>query len=257
MARSFVASIAPLGPALGARSLGALGLGALIACGNPSAAPRDAGDASAPIDIAPPIDAAPDAPDASPFDAPPGMPDLQFVASEMSRSVVVSVDDFRPGDCEVIEGCVGAPGRRTLLRFDTVSANRGTADVFVGVPPDAGLSDPVFEWSVCHMHHHVRNYASYELLDEHGVVLTARKQAFCLEDTEAIQPGIPSSSYSCQRQGITRGWADVYSRYLPCQWIDVTGLPSGTYTLRIVVNPLQTLPESNYDNNVFTAPVRF
>jgi hypothetical protein len=107
------------------------------------------------------------------------------------------------------------------------------------------------------MHHHVKDYASYELLDSTGVVLTARKQSFCLEDTQPIQPGVASSNYSCLRQGITRGWADVYSRYLPCQWIDVTGLPSGAYTLRVVVNPKQKLPESNYDNNVFSVGVRF
>jgi len=230
----------------------------LASCSNPAAAPRDAGDApiaDAP-DAAVPIDAAPDAPDASPFDAPPGVPDLQFIASEMVHTVVVTADDFRTTDCEVVEGCVGAAGRRTLLRFDTVSANRGTADIVIGVPPDAGVSDGTFEWSACHMHHHVKNYASYELVDDANHVVTARKQAFCLEDTQSVQPGVPSSGYSCARQGITRGWADVYTRYLPCQWIDVTGLPSGAYTLRVVVNPLRTLTESNYDNNVFTVPVR-
>lgn len=103
-------------------------------------------------------------------------------------------------------------------------------------PSDASISDPVFERSVCHMHHHVRNYASYEILDEHGVVFTARKQAFCSRTLRPCSRD-PSSSCSCQRQGIPRGWADVYSRYLPCPWIDVTGLASGTYTLRIVVNP--------------------
>lgn len=184
-------------------------------------------------------------------------PDLQFVAADMASSLVVTNDNFRDGDCEVVEGCVDAPGGRTLLRFDTVSANRGTADLFVGVPPPSGESDATFEWSPCHMHHHVRNYASYELRDATGdVVINARKQSFCLEDGEQIQPGIRATGYSCIRQGITRGWADVYSRYTPCQWIDVTGVPSGRYTLRIVVNPLRTLRETNYDNNAFTVGVQ-
>ncbi len=191
-------------------------------------------------------------------DAPQGIPDLQFVAAEMTQTVLVTQNDFRPDACEVIEGCVGAAGGRTLLRFDTVSANRGTADLVVGVPPPPGESNDVFEWSPCHMHHHVKNYASYELLDATGtVVLTARKQSFCLEDDENIKPGVPPHGYSCTDQGITRGWADVYSRYLPCQWIDITDVPAGTYTLRVVVNPLHTLPESNYDNNTFTVLVHF
>ena len=232
------------------------GLGGIAGCGHSGpAAFRDAGDV--PADTAP--DAAPiDAPDASPFDAAPGTPDLQFIDGEMRQTVTITSDPFRDTDCEVVEGCVGAAGQRTLLRFDTVTANRGTADVVVGVPPPPGESNDVFEWSPCHMHHHVKNYASYELLDATGtVVLTARKQAFCLEDGENIQPGVPATGYSCTDQGITHGWADVYSRYLPCQWIDVTDVPPDTYTLRVVVNPLRTLPESNYDNNTFTVSVHF
>lgn len=189
-------------------------------------------------------------------DAATGVADLQFMSDQMAASLLHDDVTFLDTDCEVVEHCVGAPGHRFLLRFDTVSANRGTADVFVGVPPPPGESNDVFEWSPCHKHHHVRNYASYELSDPTGVVLTARKQSFCLQDTQAVQPGIASSDYTCLRQGITRGWADVYDRQLPCQWIDVTGLPPGPYTLRIVVNPLHTLPESNYDNNEFIAAVQ-
>jgi hypothetical protein len=230
------------------------GLGASTGCGHPGAAASL--DAELPTDgAAARMDAAVDAPDASPFDAPPAAPDLQFISAEMSQTVTVTSDIFSDSSCEVIEGCVGGSGPRMLLRFDTVSANRGTADLKLGTPPPAGESNDVFEWSQCHGHHHVRNFASYELLDATGtVVLTARKQSFCLEDVENIQPGIPATGYSCSDQGITRGWADVYSRFLPCQWIDVTNVAAGAYTLRIVVNPLRTLPESNYDNNTFTVP---
>ena len=71
-----------------------------------------------------------------------------------------------------------------------------------------------------------------------------------------MQPGVQPTGYSCLRQGISRGWADVYTSDLPCQWIDVTDLPPGRYTLRLVVNPLRTLPESDYDNNLFTIDVQ-
>jgi hypothetical protein len=223
-------------------SLGA-GLAAAAGCSHPGGASVDAA-------LCPPAD------DAAPSDAPPGLADLQFVCAEMAPSVTITRDVFSDASCEVVEGCVGGTGPRVLLRFDTVSANRGAADLVVGAPPPAGESSDVFEWSQCHGHHHVRNYASYELLDATGTtVLTARKQSFCLQDDEDIQPGVPPTGYSCTDQGITHGWADVYGRFLPCQWIDVTGIQAGAYTLRIVVNPLHTLPESNYDNNTFTVPV--
>jgi lysyl oxidase len=242
-----------LGAVACAIGIGGLGApGGLAGCGDQIHLGRDAGDAAAPRDAA--IDSAVDAPPDAPAD---GMPDLQFVSSEMAHSLLLDTIAFRAADCEVVEGCVGDVGTRTLLRFNTVSANRGTADIFVGVPPPPGESNDVFEWSPCHMHHHVKNYASYELRDAGGnVVLTARKQSFCLEDSEPVQPGIPSAGYSCMRQGITRGWADVYDRELPCQWIDVTDIPHGSYTLYIVVNPLHTLPESNYDNNTFSVAVQ-
>src|SRR2546423_14913942 len=101
---------------------------ALAGCGHPPGAlPDDAApDVAAPD--ATPIDAAPDA---SPFDAPPGMADLQFIAGEMNNSVVITLEMFHAGDCEIQEGCVGAAGNRRLVRFDTVSANRGTADIFI------------------------------------------------------------------------------------------------------------------------------
>lgn len=232
------------------------GIMALIGCGAPGSAGSDrvARDAaSAPRADAP----APDAPD--PPDAPdlPGLADLQFVDREMSNTWLVNLVNIAPDDCAVVEQCVGAPGDRLLLRFDTVTANRGTGDVYLGAPPPDGESNDVFQWSACHMHHHYANYISYELSDARGVVLTGRKQAFCLEDGEQVQVGAVPRGYQCHNQGISSGWADVYSRYLPCQWIDVTDLPSGAYTLRATVNPLHALPESNYDNNVFTVPVAF
>jgi hypothetical protein len=222
-------------------------VGAVAGCGSPGAA-RD--------DAAPPHDAGrPDAVDASPFDGPPGTADLQFVASEMIDTVEVTRKEFFAGDCEVVEGCVGGLGWRRLLRFDTVTANRGSGDLHVGRPPPAEQSDDVFRWSACHKHHHVTDYTSYELVGATDAVISARKQSFCLQDVEQVQPGAFPTGYSCLDQGISVGWADVYNNDLPCQWIDVTDVPPGSYTLRVVVNPTRRLPESDHDNNVFTVEV--
>ncbi len=235
-------------------------LGALVGCRGPVVmhAPDDAAnDAAVPRDVAEPPDAL-DAPriDASLIDGSSlEIPDLQFVTEEMINTVVVTNDNFGADSCEVMEGCVAGGGARQLLRFDTVTANRGTGDLVVGVPPPAGESNAIFQWSSCHGHHHVANYTRYELVNNDGVVMTGRKQAFCLEDGEQVVPGVPATGYSCTNQGISHGWADVYTRYLPCQWIDVTDIAHGSYTLRIILNPAHALPESDYSNNVLTIPV--
>lgn len=213
------------------------------ACGDnrpPQVRPDDALVHDAPVDVG---------------DGPPGLPDITFSAPEMARTLLLDTLIFNAGDCSIVEHCVGATGVRDLLRFDTVTPNIGMGDLVLGEPPPPGVSNDVFVWSPCHGHHHVANYADYELVDGDQVVVAGHKQGFCLEDTEREIPGSGSRGYSCNYQGISTGWADKYSRYLPCQWIDVTGVPSGTYTLRIVVNPLHMFSESDYTNNEFTMEV--
>jgi Lysyl oxidase len=201
------------------------------------------GDNLARIDAPPPIDAA------------PGLPDLTLVADEMDGTTVVAQQVFLAPDCEVVEGCVGAPGDRRLLRFDTVTANIGTADLAIGAPPPPGVSEGVFVWSPCHMHHHVGGYAEYELRDLDGVVVSGHKQAFCLQDVEELQPGSGPATFTCTNQGISAGWADVYNGSIPCQWIDVTGVAPGTYTLHVRINATGQLPDSDPTNNGWTSPV--
>ena len=42
---------------------------------------------------------------------------------------------------------------------------------------------------------------------------------------------------------------DLYGSHLDCQWIDITDVPLGTYTLRLRVNPDYLVLESDYKNN--------
>ena len=47
--------------------------------------------------------------------------------------------------------------------------------------------------------------------------------------------------YDCVFQGLSAGWADVYSSDLDCQWLDVTGVPEGDYLLRMEEAPAPDL----------------
>jgi Lysyl oxidase len=184
-----------------------------------------------------------------------GIPDLAVVPSQMTGTETIQNVSFDETSCEVVEGCVDAVGERRLLAFAAVTVNRGTADLDLGpVPPD-GVSSGIFVWSPCHMHHHVIGYASFDLLDQTGeVVVTGRKQAFCLEDDEQIEIG-HRAKFSCAVQGITVGWADVYAADLPCEWIDVTDVPAGTYTVRVAIDPEAMFPDSDRANNVWVDTV--
>jgi hypothetical protein len=224
-----------------------LGMFAVVGC---------TGYVGAATDATPAADAA--AADARPSpDAQPGIANLVLMGAHTEATLMEEVLEFDETSCSLQEECIDAPGVRRLLRFSTVTANMGTADIFLGAPPADPLpgqpppKHDLFEWGPCHGHYHFSNYANYELLDSTGVVARGHKQAFCLEDTDQIDPTVEGPNYFCNYQGISAGWADQYHSSLPCQWIDITDVPPGEYTLRLSVNYMQILPESNYDDNVY------
>lgn len=192
----------------------------------------------------------------APADAPvAGMADLAVVADQMAGTVVVVAAAFAADDCAIVEGCLDAPGVHRLLRFATVTANLGTADLVLGPVPPPGVSDATFVWSPCHGHHHVGGFASYELHDATGLVVRGHKQGFCIEDDAQVRPLGPSHGYSCNLQGISPGWADSYARDLPCQWIDVTSVTPGVYELRVTIDAAGTFPDSDRSNNTWSTMV--
>jgi hypothetical protein len=179
------------------------------------------------------------------------LPDLKLDQDRLRSELGFGMGVFSNTGCNVVEGCVAAPGLRRLLHFSVVTPNVGTADLYVGRPsPD----NPLFTFSSCHNHYHFNGYALYRVLDQSGnVAVQGRKRAFCLEDFErqANPPlgGPGSAQYDCSDQGISKGWQDTYYNGLTCQFMDITGLAPGRYTLEVTVNPDRILPELNYDNN--------
>lgn len=176
------------------------------------------------------------------------LPDLTIDAPRVAASARMELKSFAANACEIAEGCVAAPGDRVLLRFDLESPNVGEGDLVLGDPFEQAN---LFEYSPCHNHFHFNSYADYSLEDAQGTtVATGHKQAFCLLDWHAYEPGAPPDAlYDCEYQGIQAGWSDVYGSGLDCQWVDVTGVPPGDYKLRVRVNYDQILGESDYTNN--------
>jgi len=177
------------------------------------------------------------------------LPDLILWGPSAQPSVVTR--SFDPADCQVSEGCA-TPGTRRLLEFNTESRNLGPGNLVLGNP----ANNPLFTFDPCHGHFHLNGFAEYRLRDGNGVVVVGDKVGFCLLDSIRFDPNAsPSPLFNCSFQGIQAGWGDVYSKGLPCQYIDVTDVPAGDYTLEMIVNPDGVLLEAETSNNAITLPV--
>lgn len=83
-----------------------------------------------------------------------------------------------------------------------------------------------------------------------------QKASFCLEDSKCDHS--VAKKFNCTGkadQGISVGCADNYKHNIDCQWIDVTDLQYGIYTLRVIVNPMRKALESDFLNNVVTCKI--
>ncbi len=188
-----------------------------------------------------------------------GAPDLTGTISQVQVAFGSTVD---PGD--VIEGCVTQTTNVDLLRFSFTTTNIGTAEFLLGDPmcpncatnPDVTCGNPQFICSPAggHMHAPYQNYARYELLDGNGqAIASGHKQGYCLRDTTC--PAGITPNFTCNYQGLTAGCGDLYFSGLGCQYVDVTNVPPGNYTLRATVDPFNRIAELDESNNVAEVPV--
>ncbi|MCB9595512.1 MAG: hypothetical protein H6719_22520 [Sandaracinaceae bacterium] len=180
--------------------------------------------------------------------------DIWFDASRITGRYDFGWREFESADCAIAESCVDGTGWRRLLRFATWTPNTGTADLYLGNPAEM---PELFTFSPCHDHFHFDTYARFELRDLDGaVVAPGHKQATCLLDTVTYPDAdIRGALYTCDNQGIQRGWQDVYYETLDCQWVDVTDVPPGDYVLHVEINYEGMLLESDYTNNVADVPI--
>ena len=186
-------------------------------------------------------------------------PDLQVDAGAAQSSAHITQESFAAGACEIAESCVRATGLRKLLRFDGTIQNLGSSDLVIGSPDN----NPLFTLSSCHHVELLQNIMVYELIDPatNQVVsvdnqqIIGRKQGFYMMDISQVNASAPQGQYDCTNQGITAGWADIYDSSLECQYLDITGVPSGNYNLRLTVNPDGLFSESDLSNNIVNLPV--
>jgi hypothetical protein len=165
------------------------------------------------------------------------------------RDFSIQAETFDPSSHDIADGCVTA-GTHRVMRFDFLTWNKGDTDLEVGNPAD---HPEWFVLSQSHGHYHLIDFNQFRLYDADGnPTAVGAKQAFCLEDIERIEPTASATSRftSCNtNQGVSAGWADLYSKTLPCQYVVVDGLPDGDYTLISTTNAKKLFPEDTYDDN--------
>ena len=219
-----------------------------FACDGPPSATNETVGRDASPDARGPLDAG--------VDATPLLPDMSIDMGRSRTDLSIATENFSSDACELdpSEQCIGAVGARRLLRFTVETTNVGAGDIVLGAPTE----DNGFAYSACHNHFHFQGYASYRLLLPDGSeALSGRKQAFCLLDSEPYTPEAgPNGIYTCLNQGLQAGWADVYAADLPCQFLDITGVADGDYTLEVEVNPDGALADESSANNIGTVTLR-
>lgn len=160
----------------------------------------------------------------------PDGPDLVVDQNAIQTSLYLD-QRLNNDNCYVTEGCMSGYGMRQLLRFTTHILNSGNQDYVIG----EAVTGDQFEWDPCHNHWHYEGYAEYLLYDTQGHELPVGfKNGFCVMDLECGGGG--TGQYGCSTMGISAGCGDIYDAGLDCQWIDITDLPEGLYTLVVRVN---------------------
>lgn len=179
----------------------------------------------------------------------PNGPDLTLHQPSLLNSLTMQTVNITD-PCAPAEGCTKGLGARRVIRFTTRIDNIGTTDYYIG---NNSTYPGIFDTNNCHGHAHYAGYADYVLFDQSGTAIPVGfKNGFCVMDI-GCTPG-HSGQFGCSNMGITAGCYDVYSSGTTCNWIDVTDVPPGTYTLVLRTN-WQRAPdalgrhERDYTNN--------
>jgi hypothetical protein len=164
-------------------------------------------------------------------------PETRFEFGGVGQYVPVTGDWDQDGD-DTIGLWDPATGN---VRLRNASA-AGEADLAYAVADAVGLTPIAGDW----------DYNIGETLPTVG-----HKQAFCWLDTQRVSGERERRFDDCDtNQGLTAGWSDLYVRGTDCQWIDIEGVPAGTYQLQVAVNTQRVIRESDYTNNVAAVKVR-
>ncbi|HWM87350.1 MAG TPA: lysyl oxidase family protein [Kofleriaceae bacterium] len=182
-----------------------------------------------------------------------GVADLTVDTDVMERSLLITTDSFDAASCEVLEGCVSGTGERKLLRFSVSIANLGSGGAVVPGPEEA---PELYQFDECHQHDHLIDFSNYRMVGRDGTEVLGHKQGYFLVDMAPYCAESAASVDTFPSMGISAGWSDVYIANYDCQWIDITGVPDGTYDLRVSVDDADLIAEGDEHPNEVSVTVQ-
>lgn len=148
-------------------------------------------------------------------------------------------------DCYYEEGSFTGEGVRYVLTFGVEIDNIGDEDYHIGIAGEA----PYLVYDPCHGHYHYVDYGEYKLYDSTGTEIPAgHKNGYAVMDLCGM------GGYNGYDMGISAGCYDAYGKGTGGQWVDLTDVPDGKYTLVARVNPhnhqdVDGRTETNLANN--------
>jgi hypothetical protein len=128
-----------------------------------------------------------------------------------------------------------------------------------------------------HNHWHVQRIQAYELLPlgtggapwPGAQPLRGAKVGFCFFDIARLYPsgrsptsrqyfeeGCGTRSSTEANVGLSVGWMDEYPWSFAYQWIDITGVPDGSFRVCVTADPLERFEETREGNNQVWANIR-
>lgn len=177
-------------------------------------------------------------------------PDLAvFVTHDWTPTIRERLFGGELSNCEIDIGCVGGFGLRRLLEFSVETANLGAADMILGVPGMAGITE-----SSCAALSYSSTFLLYELSSTSGARV-AQGMGIANQCTLRASSATPTAFTDCSILGMRRYSYQSYEPGSFCQWIDITTVDPGDYELSITINRDGVELESSADNNRLVLPV--
>lgn len=175
-----------------------------------------------------------------------GRGDLKLEVTDPATAVTFAHREIADDSCEIYDGCALGSGRRALMQVQVQVRNVGRAAIDLGHP----WQSPYFAQSLCQQSNTIYGFMLAELRDANQKLVASGALATnCVADRNA--------GYTCMAQGLPPQGTAASQPQGQCDYLDVTGLPAGDYSMRLTVNPSGEIPESNRNNNSVEFPVHY